>query len=130
MATVKSDGEQVPVSVCRGCGKPNDMRTKVGEMGQGPKEGTISICFTCGHITMFAEDLTLRELTDEEMVDIAGDPEIIRVQKARAEYWERQRDPHPKIAWHDGKKVAVANCPCSFCFEEFKRMEQRKGRWP
>lgn len=31
----------------------------------------------------FAEDLTLRDLTDAEMHEVAGDPRILAVQKAR-----------------------------------------------
>jgi hypothetical protein len=49
----------------------------------GPHPGNITICFACGHIMAFANDLTLRELTDEEMHAVAGNPEIIAVQKLR-----------------------------------------------
>jgi len=38
----------------------------------------------CGHIMVFADDLTYREPTADEMVEIASDPSIIAIQKARA----------------------------------------------
>jgi hypothetical protein len=38
----------------------------------------------CGHISVFALDLTLREPNLEEARDIAGDPDILAYQRARA----------------------------------------------
>jgi hypothetical protein len=53
------------------------------EADGGPSPGDFTVCIYCGHIMAFADDLTLRELTGDEMHAIAGDPRIIRIQKAR-----------------------------------------------
>jgi hypothetical protein len=59
-----------------------DAATGVAEDG-GPRPGNITICFACGHIMAFTSDMTLRELTGEEMRLVAGSPELIAVQKLR-----------------------------------------------
>jgi hypothetical protein len=48
-----------------------------------PKPGHITVCIGCGHLMAFAEDMRLRNLTDAEMYEIAGDPRLIAVQCAR-----------------------------------------------
>ena len=72
----------VPPSVCPSCGAINDAATDpTGKAA--PKPGDISLCFRCGHLCAFADDLTLRALTDAEMIDIAGDPMIVAINNAR-----------------------------------------------
>jgi hypothetical protein len=54
-------------------------------MGEAePLSGDLTICFYCGHLMAFADDLTLRALTDTEIIEAAGDPDLIRFQKVRA----------------------------------------------
>jgi hypothetical protein len=55
-----------------------------------PSDGDVTVCFDCGHIMVFA-DGRLRNPTDTEMHDIAGDPRIIKLQQARARILERNR---------------------------------------
>ena len=74
----------MPTAPCPNCGKVLDAATNVSNDGQA-EPGDISICLYCGHINAFADDLTLRNLTDAEMTMIAGDPLIIAVQNMRAE---------------------------------------------
>lgn len=69
-------------SPCPGCGVVNDMATSAGGKNR-PSPGSISICFRCGHISAFSEDMRLRELTDAEMHEVAGHPKIIAIMKAR-----------------------------------------------
>lgn len=47
------------------------------------KPGAISLCFSCGHLMAFTETMGLRDLNDEEMLAIAGDPDLIKLQKVR-----------------------------------------------
>ena len=75
--------EDLPVSVCAGCGKPNDAATTTGEGKVKP--GDISVCLYCGHVSVLGWDYKLRPMTDQEMYDIAGDPRILKVQKLREE---------------------------------------------
>ena len=51
-----------------------------------PSPGDITLCIRCGHVMAFDEGLRFRQLNDEEIKDVAGDPRIIAVQKARAGY--------------------------------------------
>ena len=73
---------RVPMSECLGCGKRMDGATGVDHRSR-PQPGNITVCIGCGHIMAFADDMRMRNLTDEEMHDIAGDPRLIAVQRAR-----------------------------------------------
>ena len=81
---------QTQRNTCPGCGRVNDLATHAGEINAGgPQPGNLSICFQCGHLAMFCDDMSLRELTDEEMHDVAGDPELLRVQRMRKLAYEQ-----------------------------------------
>ena len=49
-----------------------------------PDHGSVTVCIYCGHIQAYTDDLQLRELTLEEQLDVAGDPRILAIQRARA----------------------------------------------
>ena len=66
----------------------NDRRTDVGELANMPRGGQLSLCFSCGHIAVFCDDLTLREPNHEEMLAIAGDTELLRIQAARKKAYD------------------------------------------
>jgi hypothetical protein len=71
-------------SACLDCGAALDGATSIGHTHK-PRAGAIAICMKCGHIQAMGSDLQFRPLTDEEMVDVAGDERIIKVQKALEE---------------------------------------------
>jgi hypothetical protein len=48
-----------------------------------PSPGSVTVCIYCGHISVFANDLSLREPTGEEMREIAGNETILAIQRAR-----------------------------------------------
>ncbi len=75
------DAVKVKESICI-CGYKLDACSSANG-NHTPKSGDISICIKCGHIMAFDHDMSLRDLTNEEMYEIAGDPVIIAVQKAR-----------------------------------------------
>ena len=77
-------------SPCLGCGAMHDSATSA--YGDAvPEDGSISLCFECGHIMVF-DGGRLRNPNDQEMHDIAGDPDIIKAQRARAiVQWTRQQ---------------------------------------
>lgn len=80
----KIQSVRTKVSACLSCGAPCDAATQFDKPGAvKPKPGDVTICLYCGHIMAFADDLGLRELTGAEMQDVAGDPRILRLQKAR-----------------------------------------------
>jgi len=74
----------MPICHCLDCGKELDRVTHPTDPAARPEPGDISICLSCGHVMAFAEDFTVRALTGKEMVEIAGDPRIMAIQKARA----------------------------------------------
>jgi hypothetical protein len=80
---MKFDTFRVPPMACLGCGKKVDAAT-LPDGGVGPDEGDVTICFYCGHLMAFTADRKLRDLTSDEMHDVAGDPLILRMQRARA----------------------------------------------
>jgi RNase P subunit RPR2 len=83
---------EMPPSACTNCRYVMDMATSISERDDDPQPepGAFTICIQCGHIMRFADDLSLRDLTDEEIVMVAGDKRIIAIQAARAEV-ERER---------------------------------------
>lgn len=74
---------RVPMSRCLSCGKELDAVAGLHE-GDTPDPGAVALCLACGHIAIFADDLTLRQPTREEELEIAGDPCILAAQRARA----------------------------------------------
>ena len=68
---------------CLNCSHLLDAATAVIG-GRRPQPSDVTICISCGHIMAFDYDLSLRRLTDEEMVAVAGDRDIIMAQRAIA----------------------------------------------
>lgn len=64
MITVK-----VPPSPCLSCRRINDMASGFGK--RGPKPGDYTRCYKCGHPMAFNDDLTLRNVTGKEMLELA-----------------------------------------------------------
>lgn len=72
-------------SPCLACGKKLDASTST-EGDHKPSPGDATVCLECAHLMMYADDMTLRELTDEEMIEIAGDPRILQAMKVVAAF--------------------------------------------
>ena len=70
-------GPTLPESVCPRCGYLTDDATSVGDPELRPNPGSISICMKCAHITKFAEDLTLVELTRADEVELGTNSEFM-----------------------------------------------------
>jgi hypothetical protein len=73
---------QLLPSSCTHCHKVVDGAGSI-DTDDGPKPGDFTICIDCGHLMAFADDLTLRDLTEDEMVEITGDKRMLAVQRAR-----------------------------------------------
>ena len=71
-------------SACLNCGKVLDAATGIGNKRK-IRAGAITICIACGHLMAWSGS-AFRALTDEEMVGIAGDERVIKMQAALAEY--------------------------------------------
>jgi hypothetical protein len=82
-----------PESHCLNCGKLIDGATPV-DGGRAPQEGDISICLDCHHLMIYDANVRVRALTDEEIVEIAGEPEMLHAMKILGEFkrWERDKN--------------------------------------
>jgi Zn ribbon nucleic-acid-binding protein len=73
---------EMPETHCVNCGHLFD-RAACIDSDARPKPGDVTICVECGHLMIFAENLKLRDLAGKEFMEIAADPRIIAVQRAR-----------------------------------------------
>jgi hypothetical protein len=95
MSVFDSASHILPPSRCPNCGKVLDAATGVDEKGlhqRLPAAGDFTVCIGCGHIMVFANDLTLRNPTAAEMREIAGNRHIIAIQRARARAASEKND--------------------------------------
>lgn len=76
---------RIAPSHCCGCGKEMDAATPLGG-GRGPQEGDMAICLDCGHLQFYGANLVMRNPTDAEVIEVAGDPELIMAMKMISTY--------------------------------------------
>jgi hypothetical protein len=58
-----------------------------GVTADGPPEsGDLSICLKCHHLMAYDDNLKLRDLNDAEIVEVAGNPDIILGMKMLGAY--------------------------------------------
>jgi hypothetical protein len=81
--------ERLPEVRCSSCGTKLNAATHVGPDDPRPEPGDFSICLDCGHLSAYADDLTLRPLTDAEIIEAAGDKRILATQRLRGEYFKK-----------------------------------------
>ena len=67
---------------CINCRTRFDGASVVDEVYARPKPGDFTVCIRCGHIMAFGNNLRLRNLTDEEIIEVAGDARIVRATTA------------------------------------------------
>jgi hypothetical protein len=60
-------------SPCPNCGTKNDRTAPFGHTSGSPQPGHFTVCFSCGGINIFAEDLSVRKPTPEELDLIPAD---------------------------------------------------------
>jgi hypothetical protein len=98
-----NDHKVASLSMCTNCGYEMDTASGVTHK-EAPKPGAISICLKCSHIMAFGDGLKLRNLTDQEMEEVAGHPELLFLIRglgmARVEY-EKE---HGEGSWAKKKK--------------------------
>lgn len=88
---------RIRVTRCTACGQKFDGVSCVhGEEHPGgkrifdlneemlPHPGAVTVCIVCGHIMAFDEDLQLRDLTKDEELQVAGNPALMIIQRARS----------------------------------------------
>ena len=86
---MSSNMEKTKQSACKGCGHSLNMAAiPKGEGGPSPND--ITVCLYCGHIMAFTDDLGVRNLTSKEMIEVAGSPNLLEVQRFRQAYTEHR----------------------------------------
>lgn len=83
---------RLAASPCLHCGRELNGAASVGE-DAAPEPGAATVCFFCGNIMVFADDLTLRNLTDAEAREIAGDRRVLAIQAMRALVGPKKAQP-------------------------------------
>lgn len=66
---------------CRKCKTTLETTTALDSKTPAPTPGSLSICWYCGALALFDQDLKLRELTADEQADIEGNPKLQRILK-------------------------------------------------
>lgn len=79
-----------PDCYCTACGKLINGMTQLCDDDEpevdAPNPGAaLTICLGCGHIMAVNDDLTVRDLTQDELLDVAGDPRIVAFNNIRSE---------------------------------------------
>lgn len=79
---------QLPMHVCT-CGAENDAASHRSAV---PNPGDVSLCWYCGALTLFNEDLTQRVPTEGELLDIKANPAWHLVQNAIDQITTRKKN--------------------------------------
>jgi hypothetical protein len=65
---------------CINCGKELNMATSI-EVDIAPHDGAIAVCGACGHVMAFDSQKNFRELTDDEIKEVAGSKGLLAAQQ-------------------------------------------------
>lgn len=71
---------RVPLQHCPNCGVPLDATGRASASKDRPQPGNATVCLNCGHLMVFADDMSLRAPTDAEVVELAADADMLRAQ--------------------------------------------------
>lgn len=74
-----SDRPTIPIE-CPGCGVVNDGALDPSNSDAWPSEGSLSLCWNCGHLSIFTgsgTSLSVRPPTEEEKQEYDAIPEVI-----------------------------------------------------
>ena len=76
-----------PQNICPQCGNHNTGASM--DEDASPVAGDISICFYCGYVSVFNEDLSLRAITTDEKQALPADvlERINKLQEARVSFF-------------------------------------------
>jgi hypothetical protein len=99
----------VPDSRCTNCGENIDAANPVNG-GRSPQPEDIALCFYCHHLMIYGKEMKLRNLTDEEVVEIAGDSEVVHAMTMLGKF-KRWEEGHNAQASTDNRATRRARKP-------------------
>jgi hypothetical protein len=88
----------VKKSSCPTCGKVFDSAT-CATGNEAPKPGDVTVCFGCGMILVFTEDMGVRPMTPSERADFRLSPawpEMVKAQRALDKMLSTKHGAPPK----------------------------------
>jgi hypothetical protein len=71
-------------TICPWCGKHNEFSTNILNSG-GPRPGDVSVCWTCGGLARFTENLAVARMGLEEQAEVLQSRVYQMYLKARAQ---------------------------------------------
>jgi hypothetical protein len=83
----------VPASPCTACGTINDRATGMTDNpADDPqaKPGDCCVCWKCGHVMTYDDNLILTDLSHEQVLRVAGDKRMLAIQEVR-EWMEKRK---------------------------------------
>jgi hypothetical protein len=88
---------------CPACGRPATAATSAAPGEHTPEPGSVSLCFGCGSVSLFDENLRLRPLTEAEAAELEQSPAAPEIARMQHKIHERnkQQDNLPEL----GKRV-------------------------
>ena len=93
---------------CPNCGAPLNASTCIEDMEINkqtrPKPGDLTVCLYCSHLMAFDDKLGLRALTDDEIVDAAGDGDILAVMEFSAAFRKHKAEKEGKGGKSDDER--------------------------
>ena len=86
-------GKHVPAAHCTACGKRVDAASCLREDDAYPEPGDATVCLECGHLMIFTDGLGLRDPNAAEAHDLAGNKQLLEIQKMREAYakWRKAK---------------------------------------
>lgn len=75
MFLIPRDTTEIPPQHCPNCGELFEYASALDHTNL-PKPGCLVVCGYCASVGVFADDLSIRVPTAEEMVEFAADPEL------------------------------------------------------
>ena len=80
-------------TICPGCGHTITSASHV-DSAIAPVPGDFTVCLYCSTLLTFADDLSLRNLTDAEMIEAAGNKEMLETMRFVNEFhkWKAKHE--------------------------------------
>jgi len=81
--------------ICLNCSKTLNAAAELEGYQTAPHPYDWVICLYCGHLMVFTSNLKLRDPNQEELIEMAGDPDIVGMMRFRDTYlkWKEKHNP-------------------------------------